>query len=192
MRASSFASALLAILSFAIGSFLIFYGATQWITNLYTFGFFGLLPYAPLGILLVFISLPIALFGFKRLPGWVSRARSSSSASDSVQEDEDDSPLFFNKRIVGLSLVITGLVWLTLSLFALFATTLFIEYPYPCSINYCPKPTVFTVLFSLGSLVLIAIGVLILVAGIALILMSKGKTQARLQSIRASLASLHP
>ena len=192
MRTSSFASMLLAILSFAIGSFLIFYGATQWITDLYTFGFFGLLPYSPLGILLVFISLPIALFGFKRLPGWASGARSSSSASNSVQQDGDHAPLFFNKRIVGLSLVITGSVWLVLSLFALFTTTLFIEYPYPCSINYCPKPTVFTVLLSLGSLVLIVIGVLIVVAGIAFILMSKGKTQARQQSIRASLTSLHP
>ncbi|MDG6998996.1 MAG: hypothetical protein JRN15_07775 [Nitrososphaerota archaeon] len=64
-----------------------------------------LLPYGSLGALLVFLAFPVALFGYESLPKWVAGTRISETTN---QADDGDSTLFSNKRIVGLSLVITG------------------------------------------------------------------------------------
>ena len=176
MRANSVASVLLAILSFMIGSYLILSGMILWGGSVGIF-----VPYAPLGAVLVFMALPTAMFGFKGLPRWAIYGRDSSDESD--EQNENDSLIFSNKRIVGLSLLMTGTVWLLLSLIALFMFTPFIM----CTVNYCPTP--FDLLFSLGELILIGIGLLILVAGVLLILTSRSKSpKARQSSVGASLA----
>lgn len=169
------ASVMLAILSLAIGSFLISFGTMQWIFNLGGLGLIGLLPYAPLGVLFIFISLPIALFGFEKLPRWATDDRSSSPEVGNA--DEVNSSFITNKRIMGLSLVITGAAWLVLSLVTLFKYTLLT--PYPCSINYCP--TVYSVFLSPASLLFIGIGVLLLAAGIILLLTSRSNSPKAVQ-----------
>ena len=181
MRVGSAASVLLAIISFTIGSYLIIYGMILWNDSIGIF-----VPYAPFGAILVFMSLPTALFGFKALPRWAYGRRNSPHDADE-DDGEDDSPLFSNKRIMGLSLVITGLVWLVVVLFRLSAAALI-----PCS-TYGGCPTAFTLFFSLGNLILISIGVMILVAGIFLVLTSRSKSpKASQKAVRASLARLVP
>ena len=167
MRIAPVATTLLGAVSLIGGSFLILVGITQWVNNQgFGYSLYGLFPTALLGGFFTFLSLPVSLYGFKSLPTWIT-GLSSGQASD---EDALFIPLFYNKRIMGLSFVITAVVWLVLSPITVFANTL--NVPYPCIINSCPKLTVFTILFSPGSLLLIGIGAVILVIGIYLILRS--------------------
>lgn len=174
MRLSSVASFILASLTFTIGSFLIFYGMILWSGSEGIF-----VPYASLGAISVFMSLPTVLFGFKTLPRWATGRQSSSTKGS---EEYEDSLIFSNKRIVGLSLLITGAVWLLITLIAFFIFPL----NTPCAMNSCP--TVFT-LFTHGELILIGIGVVIFAAGLILLAMSKSEgrddqRQARTMQIK--------
>ncbi len=179
MRYTPIATVLLAILSCFAGSYLILFTSIRWIYSLGSLGFLELLPYGSLGGLLVFLTLPIALFGFKSLPKWITGAQASEATS---QADEDESTLFSNKRIVGLSLVITGADWLVLSLFALFAFAPNVPYKVACPYNGCQS-----VFSSLATWILIGVGLLILVAGIVLIMMSSIEGRASQQQlVRAS------
>ena len=185
VRVNSVATLALAILSFMIGSFLIIYGLIQWINNLGLFGFFGLLPYAPLGALFVFMSLPIALFGFTSLPGWFAKVPDLSAGNE--QQNDDESSLFSNKRVVGLSLIVTGADWLILNLFALLTARFIASY----TVAACPLNGCRSILSAPATWIVLGIGVLILAAGIVLILMSKGEAgTARQEPVRASLAGL--
>lgn len=183
MRYTSIATCILAILSFFGGSFLILFTLIRWIDGLGSPGSLELLPYGSLGALLVFIAFPVALFGFRSLPKWVTGTRISETTS---QADDGDSTLFSNKRIVGLSLVITGVDWLILSLFALFAFVPSVPYKVACPYNGCPS-----VFSSLATWILIGIGLLIVAAGIVLIIMSRIEGRASQQQlVRASTVRL--
>ena len=165
MRFTSLAALFGAAVSLALGSFLIAYGTTMWIDNQSSFGFFGLLPLTGLGGLFVFLTLPFALFGFDPLPRWV--VGPSSSSGEMTQED-DDQPLFSNKRIMGLSLMITGADWIIFSVIGLWTGARFQMCPY----NGCE-----TIFGSIVIWALISIGIAIIAIGIGLVVMSfSGRT----------------
>lgn len=184
MRLVSVATILLAIFSFLAGSFLIVFGTMQWINDLSYLGILGLLPYAPFGGLLVFLALPTAMFGFKQVPRLLAGA--PSLLEKTSQENYEDSPLFSNKRIVGLSLVITGADWLILCVFALMAYSPIIPATAACPLGGCRS-----IFYSLGAWILIGVGLLILAGGVVLIVMSKnGVRTPRQQLLRASMVRL--
>lgn len=175
MRLAPFATILLGAISLVGGSFLIVVGITQWVNN-QGFGnpIYGLFPTALLGALFTFLSLPVSLYGFKSLPTWITGITAPQAHDDGNDELDQEAlflPLFSNKRIMGLSFVITAVVWLVLSLTTVFLNAL--NVPYMCIINDCPRVTMFTFLFSPGSLLLISFGIVILAVGVYLILISK-------------------
>ncbi|MDG6995044.1 MAG: hypothetical protein JRN52_03895 [Nitrososphaerota archaeon] len=183
MRLASVVVGFVATLSFLAGSFLIFTSTATWIVNQGSFGLLEMLALLSLGGLLVFLTLPIALFGFKSLPKWF--VDTSSLSSEMAQEDIDNQSLFSNKRIMGLSLVITGLDWLVFSLVGLWLSIRSIACPVnvPCG----------SILSYTGSWILIAIGVSILAIGIALIMISIfGSSANEIRTGEAPLKSIGP
>ncbi len=175
MRLASLATSLLGVLTFLSGSFLIFYGMSLWVNS----ELYGLIPLAPLGAFFTFLSLPLALFGFDSLQSWVVGSTLSSGDTTYV----DKIPFFSNKRIVGLSLMITGAVWLALSLSAIWATSFTFV-----GVTSCPLGGCRSIFSYLGTWIVIGIGILLLAAVATLILMSRSKgSAARQQLVRASV-----
>lgn len=177
MRFASIASVLLSILSFLAGSsFLILFGAYGALTSGAGF-LLDLVPFALIGGVLVFLAFPIALYGFNPLPRWIANAHQTGLNVNSTQNNdvsEVEAPLLSNKLIVGISLVITGVDWIVLILFALYYFTLSTACPYP-GCRY---------IFSSLATLLIGIGVLIIALGIVLIVTSltRGHSSSREQS----------
>ena len=168
MRFTSVATLFLAAASFLAGLFLLGIGTNPWVVNQYWLGFYESLIMVALGGLLVFLTLPIALFGFDSVPRWIVGA--SNSSTEMAQSGDDELLLLSNKRIVGLSLVITGAVWLISSVIGLWVTiSVLVPQIFCGGVRYgCPS------IFSyLGNWILIAIGIAILGIGIALVLLSK-------------------
>ena len=171
MRFTSIATMSLAALSFLGGLFLQAVGTGPWFVYQYPFGFYEMLVLVALGGLLVFLTLPIALFGFDSPPRWITGSPSLPTEFSQTR----DLSLLSNRRIAGLSLVITGAIWIIFSLIGLWESIEFVMCPY----RGCPS------IFSyVGSWILIAIGALILATGITLVVMSKSKGSTKVPGLK--------
>lgn len=183
MRLTAVAAGFVAILSFLAGSFLIFAITASWMINIDSFWSLELIAILSLGGLLVFLSLPIALFGLESLPRWL--VDTSSISSEMTQDDIDNQSLFSNKRVMGLSFLITGADWLIFGLLGLW----FSVRSFACLVNYpCGQ-----ILSYPASWILIAIGVAILSIGIILLAMSRFRSaNNEMKARKAPLQSVGP
>jgi len=123
------------------------------------------LPLMALGGLLIFIAMPMALFGFDSVPRWIVGPSSLSSGKAG-----DDELLFSNKRFVGLSLVLTGAIWLSFSLIGFWASFSVAMKCVACPANF--STSIFSANY-LDNWFLIVIGAVILGIGAVLLVLSK-------------------
>jgi hypothetical protein len=168
LRLAPFATVFLGAISFIAGLVLIGIGTGLWIVAYYSMGFYESLPLMALGGLLTFIAIPIALFGFDTVPRWIV-GPSSLSGEGAV----NDEPLFSNKRFVGLSLVLTGAIWLSFSVISLWAAFSVVVPCVACPENF--NSSIFSTNY-LDNWILIAIGGVILGIGLILLVLSKFET----------------
>ncbi len=170
----AFATLPLGALAFLGGAYLISIGTSPFSTG------YGAFPpesmvLATFGGVLVYLSIPVALFGFARIPRWLGGQPVKGLATNG------EVLLFSNKRIAGFSLLLTGTVWVIFSLIG------FSEYSVPemaCSFRYgCPSAFSLTYLYNW---IMLAIGIIILAASIALILSSRSGRLSEKVSVLAT------
>ena len=133
MKVKTGASILVSAAAFVFGSFFIFEGATAYLggflTDTFCFGyecpqFSGSILFDLLGLLLVYLSLPVALLGIEenRIPKWF---QTLETGSDAVSDNGSESSLLGNKRISGLALIIAGSVQLIFAFLGFYIVPLF-------------------------------------------------------------------
>ncbi len=179
---------LLATASLVGGTFLIFEGPATNLSFLAGSSCFGggcpqnyeSIVFDAIGILLVYLSVPTALFGMNDETSKWFRAGSWINWSP-----DSESTLLSNKRISGVSLLIAGSVQLTCSLFGLYFYLSILDNA-PGPIGYSP-PSIFNPGF-LENWIFICVGFVLLAVGVALILMSKTPKTVSPQ-VPASLSS---
>ena len=137
-------------------------GSGLWIVTQYTLTFPESLPLRALGDFFVFLTLPVALFGFDPLPKWFSD-RSSKGKYGELGPEENNELLFSNKRVMGLSLIVAGALWILFTVIG-FWTAISNA---PCPYYGCPSMLSYP-----GTWIMLAVGVALLASGIILLAMS--------------------
>jgi len=161
------AAQFVAVVAFASGAFFIFEGPGTNLSFLASSSCAGMgcnqnyesLVFDLIGILLVYLSLPIALYPLEE--GRISKYLLSRDKAS-----KEDTSLLGNKKISGIMLLVAGSIQLFCASIGLnsFSSTIL------CSVYGCPS--IFNVTF-LWNWIFVSIGVVLLLAGLVLIILSK-------------------
>jgi hypothetical protein len=173
LQLRNLATTAVAAVSFGAGAFLIFEGAGLNISSVSSYSCYG--PGCPpyesivfdsIGILLVYLSLPIALFGIEDNPTKWSRG-----IRWIIGTPETESTLLSNKRISGLSFIIAGSIQSICSFIGLYVVAAILPRTFEQPVGYTP-PSIFSLDY-LENWIFIYIGFILLAVGITLVLISR-------------------